>query len=185
MKKIVIVLLVIAVTGSGFVVASKLQDKTTDTKEPVASVAETPKTEVKKACELLTLEDAKGLIGTNATLSEGSGAPNLATTENVKVDNCSYSADGATLADLKQLTIQIHSGDASQVKQAFDNYKKEYSGETLSELEGTAYYGTETKQVNVLKNNTWLFVSGGSINAGDAGNKELQIKAAQVILPKL
>lgn len=149
------------------------------------SSSESGHTRAKKACELLTPEDAKSLIGSNAVQLEGSGSENNATTDAVTVDNCSYSADGATLGDMKQLVIQVHHGGSAQVKQAFENYKKDYPGEPVPEIGGTAYFATETKQVNILQGENWLFVGGGSMNGGDAANKELAIKTMQVALKKL
>ena len=49
---------------------------------------------------------AEAVSGPAPALLDGSGNQNLATTAGVTVDNCSYSADGATLGDMKQLTIQ-------------------------------------------------------------------------------
>ncbi len=186
MKKIIIAVIVVVVIAGGAIVMANKQDKTTDNN--IGESTKTSSSETKKAkaaCELLTLEDAKTLLGSNATLAEGSGAPNLATTEDMSVDNCTYSADGDTLGDLKQITIQRQSGDSGQVKQAYENYKKEFPGETVTGLGDTAYYVTGSEQVQVLKGDYWLHIAGGSINAGDAGNKELIIKAAETALEKL
>lgn len=186
-KIIAVVIGFIIIAGGLFVVTknnSQGASKPNDASKVVTSTASN-NTKSRSACELLTLEDAKSLIGSNATLSEGSGIPNLATAESVNVDNCTYSADGATLGDLKQITIQRHYGDTSQVKQAYDNYKKEFPGEALTGLGDTAYYATEAKQVQVLQGDYWLFIFGGSINAGDEANKDLGIKTAQMALKKL
>jgi hypothetical protein len=196
MNKIVIAgiagLAIIALAVVGFIVMGDTSDKDAATvaSDSPASAENNAKStsenkNAKKACDLLSLEDAKILIGSNATLIEGSGSPNAATTADVKVDNCSYSADGATLGDMKQLLVQVHSGDSAQVAKAFDNYKKDYPGEALPDLGANAYYATETKQVNVLKGEHWFFVGAGSMNGEGAANKELAIKAAQTALRKL
>lgn len=184
MKKIIIALVVIAVMAGGIAVIATSQNKPKDNNK-TSSESATKKAGGKAACELLTLGDAKSLLGDNATLSEGSGAPNLATKDEVNVDNCTYSSDGATLGDLNQITIQRHYGDSDQVKLAYDNYQKEFPGEALAGLGDVAYFATEAKQVQVLKGDYWIFVFGGSINAGDEANKELEIKAAQLALKKL
>jgi hypothetical protein len=192
MKKLIIAgAAVIALAAGGFFLynTSSSKDKSSASEtggktEPTGNDS-TRQSAGKKACEVLTLADAKTLIGDNATEIEGSGDPNLATTDKVSVDNCSYSADGATLGDMKQLILQVQSGDSASVKQAFENYKKEYPGDPLPEFGSTAYFGTETKQVHVLKDGTWFFVGGGSINNGDAANKELAIKAAQIAVKNL
>ena len=188
MKKFIvagIVIVLIAVAGTVVVQSSKDKNEDKSSNSNTTTNTESTKSAVKPACELLTLEDSKRLIGDNAAIAEGSGGPNLATTEDVKVDNCTYSADGATLGDLKQITIQIQSGDAAQVKQAYENYKKEYPGDPLSDLGDEAYYAKEAKQVNVLKDGVWVFSAGGSINAGEEANKQLEVKAAQTVLEKL
>lgn len=188
MQKIIVGLVIIVSVAAGVVLVNGGQkdnkaENVTPSTAPTSNTAKDSKG--KSACELLPLETAKKLLGENATLVEGGGSENAATTENVKVDNCTYSSEGATLGDLKQLTIQVQSGDSNQVKQAYENYKKEYPGTPLPELGEEAYYATETKQVNVLQDGTWIFVAGGSINAGDAANKELQISATKLALEKL
>lgn len=185
MNKLIIAGIVAVAAVGGFLIFNSRSDKTASNNAPVPAAKSESTATAKKACDLITLEDAKTLIGPGTVAVDGSGSNNLATTESVTVDNCTYSADGATLGDLKQLTIQVQSGDGNQVKQAYENYKKEYPGDALPELGDTAYYATEAKQVNVLKNGVWVFVAGGSINAGDDANKELGIKAAQTALTKL
>lgn len=184
MKKIIIAALVVAVASIGFFMVAGKDNKSNNTAQaPAETIQNSAKG--KSACELLTLEDAKSLIGDNAVLVEGSGGPNLATTESVDVDNCTYSADAETLGDLQQITIQRHYGNKGRVAEAYENYRKEFPGEDLSGLGEKAYYATEGKQVQVLKGDYWLFIAGGSINAGDDVNKKLEVKAAQLALNKL
>lgn len=191
MKKLIIALVAIIVIGGGAaaLVANNKNDSAGDKKQTAGANktenAETKQTKGKAACELLTLEDAKTLIGASAVLADGSAQTDMATTESVDVDNCTYSADGATLGDFMQITIQRHFGDKSQVRQAYENYQKEYPGEALSGLGERAYVATEGRQVQVLSGDYWLFVAGGSINAGDAANQELAVKAARLALEKL
>lgn len=188
MKKIIIVLVVLAAAAVAYVALSGRDDDANtnrQTTQQESETAPTPRADTKTACQLLTLADAKSLIGENAVLLEGSGSDNAASTESVTVDNCSYSADGETLGDMKQLALQVHYGDAAQVRQGFENYKEEYPGEALTGLGDEAYFATETKQVNILKDGVWLFVGGGSINAGDEGNKDLAINAARRAVEKL
>ena len=185
MWKIIAAILALAVIAGSVVTITNKQASKDDKDNTIAIHNDSEQAKSKSACELLTLADAKSLIGENAVLSEDSNPPNMATTKEVDVDNCTYSADGATLGDLKQITIQRHFGDTSQVKQAYDNYQKEYPGEAVAGLGDTAYYATEAKQIQVLKGDYWLYLAGGSINAGDATNRELEVKAAQLALAKL
>lgn len=183
MKKIIIAGLIVVLAGLGFIVFGNKNNE--DKKSTQTSTERANKEQGKTACELLTLEDAKNLIGDNAVKSEGSDTPNLATTESVKVDNCTYSAEGATLGDLKMLTIQVQRGDSGQVKQAYENYRDEYPGDPLPDLGDTAYFATGAKQVNVLKADYWLLIAGGSLNDDEEAIKNLEIKAAQLALEKL
>ena len=185
MKKFIIAGIVAVIAAGGFLIINTNSNKKDENNTATPASTSDSTAETKKACELFTLDDAKTLIGSGATVVEGSGSANLATTESVTTDNCTYSADGATLGDLKQLTIQVQSGDSRQVKQAYENYQKEFPGDALPELGDTAYYATEAKQVNAFKNGVWVFVAGGSINAGDDANKELEIKAAKLVLDRL
>lgn len=189
MKKAIIALVALVVLGGGaaFFMGSK-NDSGNNKAENAAAGSKSSDTQAAKgkpACELLTLEDAKSLLGANAVLADGSGEPNLATTENVDVDNCTYSAEGATIGDFTQVTVQRHFGDRALVTQAYENFKKEYPGEAVSGLGDRAYYATEGKHVEVLTGSYWIHIGGGSINAGDAGNKDMQLKAAKLALDKL
>ena len=185
MWKIIMTILALAVIAGSVVTITNKQGSKDNKDNTVAINNDSKQAKSKSACELLTLADAKSLIGENATLSEDSSPPNLATTQDVDIDNCTYSADGATLGDLKQITLQRHFGDTSQVKQAYTNYQKQYPGEAVAGLGDMAYYATEAKQIQVLKADYWLYLAGGSINAGDAANRELEVKAAQIALAKL
>jgi hypothetical protein len=183
MNKVIIaaIIVFIAAVVAGVVLMSG-RDKSPDTQ---TNTSANSSLEGKKACELIDLEEAKSLLGDNAVLLEGSGSDNLATTADVTVDNCSYSADGATLGDLKQMTIQVHTGDKTSVKSAYESFKKEYPGEDLSGLGDASYVTSESGQVSVLKGNSWFFVFGGSINNGAAANKELAVQAANIALKNL
>lgn len=185
MKKLIIAGLVIVIAVGAIVVLSGTLNKSSDKNTSVVKNETSNDTKGKTACELLTLEDAKSLIGENATQSEDTGSPNLATTENGRVDNCTYSADGSNLGGLKMLTIQVQFGDKDQVKQAYENYQKEYPGETLPNLGDAAYFATGAKQVNVLKGEYWILAAGGSLNDDDNAIKDLELKTAQRALEKL
>jgi hypothetical protein len=175
------IILFVAIVATGVVLMGN-KDKAPDTQ---TNTSANSSVEGKKACELIDLDEAKGLLGDNAVLLEGSGDDNLATTADVTVDNCSYSADGATLGDMKQITIQAQTGEKSSVKSAYENFRKEYPGEDLTGLGDSAYVTSESGQVSVLKGNSWFFVFGGSINNGAAANKELAIQAAKIALENL
>lgn len=182
---VVAVAVVAAAAGAGVTLFGGDSDNKNKTATNTSSKSDKDNRSTKKACELLTLADAKTLIGDNAELATGSGDETLASTASVNVDNCTYSADGATLGDLNQITIQRHVGDKSQVIQAYENYKKEYPGDDIAGLGDKAYYSTTSKQLHFLKDNYWVTIFGGSINAGDAGNKELANRTAAVVIPKL
>ncbi len=184
MKKSVIAGLIVVLAAVGFFVVMGKDSK--DNNEATSPTkTESNRAKGKTACELLTLEDAKSLLGGNAVLVEGSGSPNLATTESIDVDNCTYSSDGETLGDLKQITIQGHYGDKGGVVQAYESNRKAFPGEDISGLADKAYYATEAKHVHAVKGDYWIFVFGGSINAGDTANKELGLKATQLALEKI
>lgn len=184
MKKIIIALAVL-LAGTAVFLATTGKDKAASTTPKSSAETKSTASAGKKACELFTLADAKALIGDNAVLVEGSGSDNLATTEPVNVDNCTYSSDGATLGDLTQITIQRHYGDKAQVVRAYESYKKEFPGDDVASLGDKAYYVTGSEQIQVLKGNYWIHSAGGSINAGDEANKEMVTKAAKVVLQKL
>lgn len=185
MKKTIIALVAVLLIGGGVALLTSGKNDSSGDKASTSKRADQKQAKGTPACELLTLADAKTVIGANAVLANGEADTNLASTESVDVDNCTYSADGATIGDFTQITIQRHYGDTAQVKQAYENYKKEYPGEALTGHGDQAYYATETKQVQVLAGDYWLNVFGGSINAGDAGNRDIALKAAKLAVEKL
>ena len=185
MKTIIIAVLGLVIIAGGALAITKNKSSNQRSEDTVITNTDSEQSKGKAACALLTLDDAKDVIGDKASLSEDKGDPTSATNGVVDIDNCTYSADGATIGDFTQITIQRHYGDKAQVKQAYENYKKEFPGEELSGLGDEAYYATGAKQVQALKGGYWLYITGGSINAGDAANKELELKAARLVLSKL
>ena len=185
MKKLIIpiVILVIVVAGGAYALLNK-NDSPTQTQSTNQSTNKSNITVV-KACDVLTLEDAKKLIGENAVLLPQASDSNLSSTENVVVDNCSYSADGATLGDMMQLVLQVQSGSKDDMKSAYETYKKEYPGEPISSLGDEAYYSTDNQQVVARKGMNWFFVGVGSMNTSQEQNKEQAIKAATVVVDNL
>lgn len=185
MKKFVIpIAIIVLFFVAGAATLLNLKGAPSQTKSTTQSTDKSNVTVV-KACDVLTLEDAKSLIGANATLLPQASESNLASTDSVVVDNCSYSADGATLGDMMQIVLQVQSGSKDDMKNAYEAYKKEYPGEAVNNLGDEAYYSTDNQQAVVRKGLNWFFVGVGSMNTTKEQNKEQAIKAATIVVSNL
>jgi hypothetical protein len=139
------------------------------------------------ACDLLTLDDAKTLLGANAvqTLREDpdSGA-------NESISQCSYSNNETDLALMRLIHISARSpltrdgidGNASAFEST--NGSTPAAGDEVVEDYGDkALWDTSTHQLAILKNNAWLRISYGGSNQTTTTIEDAK-KAADIILSK-
>lgn len=139
------------------------------------------------ACDLLTLDDAKTLLGANAvqTLREG---PDSGINESIS--QCSYSNNESDLALMRAIHISARSpltrdgidGNTSAFESA--NGSTPAAGDEVIEGYGDkALWDTSTHQLAILKDNTWLRISYGDSNQ-TANTIEDAKKVADIILSK-
>ena len=89
-----------------------------------ALVSESAVTKKMPACQLVTLADAKPLIGDSAMLDVGSSDPEvLVSAGTSEFSTCRYIAGGAKADDLGYLTIESHYGDAAKLKAEYEKHR--------------------------------------------------------------
>jgi hypothetical protein len=139
------------------------------------------------ACDLLTLDDTKTLLGANAvqTLREG---PDSGVNENIS--QCSYSNNETDLALMRVIHISARSpltkdgidGNTSAFEST--NGATPAAGDEVVEGYGDkALWDTSTHQLAILKGNAWLRISYGGSNQ-TANTIEDAKKVADIILSK-
>lgn len=139
------------------------------------------------ACDLLTLDDAKALLGANAvqTLREG---PDSGVNESTS--QCSYSNNETDLALMRAIHISARSpltrdgidGNTSAFEST--NGSTPAAGDEVVEGYGDkALWDTSTHQLAILKDNAWLRISYGGSNQTTNTIEDAK-KVADIILSK-
>lgn len=120
-----------------------------------------------KACDLLTLVEAKQLLGDSTTAGSNTAPANG---DDIHVDTCSYTNNATSVPAIRVVTVMVRSaltGDGlTSNKQAFETGgAASPSGATAVEGYGEkAFWDPATHQLAVLKGNTWIGIVYGSAN---------------------
>ena len=125
-----------------------------------------------EACNLLTLDIAKAILGSDAVLaSQNTG-------------NCSYTSTSSDFSSVGGLTIVVTTTDAVTAKSEFEQAKTlSYSNQTeaVTGLNADeAYFAPTYMQLSILKGNSWIILTGFSDKF--TSEKDLAIAAAKLVL---
>lgn len=114
------------------------------------------------ACNLLTLSEARELMGAN-TLRSNNALPVVS--KNTAVSKCGYTDGNPGQQDMLVAALIVRSGVNDE---GVEQNKKEFTAgwpskntETVSSLGDKAYFNTERGQLNVLKGRDWFIFSYG------------------------
>lgn len=136
-------------------------------KDPNTGSQSSNKFEVVKACDLFTLTEAKQLLGDSATVGDTSEPPS---SDDISVDNCSYTNNGTTVPTIRVATIMVRSAltndGLTSNKNAFKpggaaNPRGAIPVEGYGEK---AFWDSTTHQLSVQKGNVWIGVVYGGSN---------------------
>lgn len=137
-----------------------------------------------KACDELTLDEAKTVLGDAAT--PGSTSTPVEN-ESLYIDTCSYVNNATALADIRIITIMIRSaldgdGQASNTE-AFEpgGPTNPEGSEAVSGYGEKAFWDPSTQQLAILKENLWISVMYSNSNL-TSGNLEDVKKVADLVL---
>jgi len=135
------------------------------------------------ACDLLTLDEAKTLLG-DKTINGVHETP--VQSGDLTVSKCAYSDGLPDTENAVVAAISVRSGinDAGIAlnKAQYESGKPSAGIEEVSGLGDNAYYNTGLGQLNVLKDSTWILLSYGSASAPQGNSLEETKKLAQLVL---
>lgn len=133
------------------------------------------------ACQLLTEEKAKSILGTMAVL----GSDSLpSSTDDLKVTNCTYNNDAGNFKDIISISVLVRSplnkdGHNSNV-QAFEN--PAIIGEQPVDGYGEkAVWNAATGQLNVLKDDNWIIITYGKTTPSSRTLGEVKPAATKIL----
>lgn len=184
-KKVIIGIIVAAVVilgGAIFIMNSKPAEKSPD--DSATSQTANTKLAAVKACELLTLTEAKQLMG-EATTEGSNTAP--ASSDDVSVDSCSYTNNATSVPAIRTVTVMARS---ALTNDGLDSNKEAFESGGAANPSGAvavdgygekAFWDATTHQLAVLNDNTWIGIVYGGTNP--SGNTlEDAKKAADLVV---
>ena len=137
-----------------------------------------------KACDILTQEVAKELLGDS--IQNSSNDPRANSNEDVAVSNCNYATtidvtDPTAIPDISGVGLLVRSAKstdgAATNSQQFEQLKPE-DPNTVTGIGDQAYYSEQFKQLNVLKNGNWYIVTRYKDRVTN-GSKEMVVELAK------
>lgn len=137
-----------------------------------------------KACSALTLDEAKQLLGNDATEINNTGE---VTSGDISVDNCSYTNNATKAADIRIVTVTARSaltdsGQDSNIGAFEKNGTANPRGASaVSGLGKKAYWDPAARQLTILKGTTWYSIVYGSTNPANNTLDDAK-KAAELLL---
>lgn len=176
--------LILAVIGVGLFLIFKPEQ------EPVRNVVtktnSSNKYVVKKACDILTLSNAKQLFGIENVTTNPEDNTASTETNDIVQSSCTYVAktgpSGFQTASILVRSATSDAGNSSNSQHFIQ--KRPVNTQDVTGYGDRAYWNIQLGQLNILKGNTWYIVSLGSptINQRTLGETE---KLAKVIKDKL
>lgn len=137
--------------------------------------------EIKRdACKLLPLSDAKKVLGDSAKASNNNAN---AVSSKATVSTCSYSANNADPEKIVALTVLVRTSNPIQAQQAFEVAKTDGS-QDVNNLGARAYFTADKKQLNLLKDESWIIVA-ATTGKDQTGSEKTAKNSAQIILKRL
>ena len=149
--------------------------------QPINQETESNQFVIKKACDILTLEDAKKLFDTdNATITPEDNTKQES--GDIGVSSCTYIDKSMKTATILVRSAKTPAGQASNSEQF--TQKRPINTQDVTGYGERAYWNIQLAQLNILKGNTWYILSYGppSISQRTLGETD---KLAQVITRKL
>ncbi len=143
--------------------------------QPQTNKADTSKYIVKKACDILSLEDAKKLFSDDSvtiTPEDNTGAQS----SDIGVSSCSYIDKSMKTATILVRSAKTDAGQESNKIQF--TQKRPPNTQDVSGYGEGAYWNLQLAQLNILKGNTWYILSYGApnINQRTLGETEQMAK---------
>jgi hypothetical protein len=139
-----------------------------------------------KACELLSLQTAKELLGAKAINSTAKD-PELARSGNTATSECGYTDGTGDTENMLVAAISVRSGvndeGVALNKKEFSINKSGKAIKSVKDLGDDAYYNESLGQLNILDGRKWIILNYGVGSAPQANTIEQAIELANEILP--
>lgn len=136
-----------------------------------------------KACDLLTIAEARELMGGN-TIHSNNDDPKV--NKNVAVSRCGYTDGNAMQGQMTVAAIIVRSGvnddGVEQNKNEFAAGWPSKGTETVNNIGDRAYYSQERGQLNILKDRDWIILSYGLGSAPDTNTLEKAMELARKVV---
>lgn len=138
-----------------------------------------------KACDLLTLTEAKELLG-EKTLSTNIKAP--VQTDHTTSSSCGYTDGSPDTTSMIVAAIIVRSGidneGVEQNKTEFNKGKPSEGVQTVNNLGDGAYFNEKNGQLNVLDGRNWIILSNGVGASPESNTLEKAVELAQKVVQK-
>ena len=135
------------------------------------------------ACNLLTLDEAKTLLG-DATIN--AIAENPAQTGSITTSSCGYSDGKIDTANAIAIGIKVRTGINDKGielnKTQFKNGTPTEDVEIVKDVGDSAYFNKANGQFSVLKDSTWVIISYGPAADAAANTVDDAVKLAKLVL---
>lgn len=140
--------------------------------------------EPQNACDMLTAQDAAGLLGESAIQTSNEAA---SVSQNTAVSKCGYTDGNHDTEQMIVAAVIVRSGinDDGVLENKRDFVKSQPRGRTdiVQGVGDAAYFNTTNGQLNVLDGRNWIILSYG-LGADPAANtREQALKLAAVVVP--
>ena len=138
-----------------------------------------------KACELLTMSEAKSLMG-EKTLN--SNIQNPVQSGNIATSNCGYTDGNPQTDDMIVAAISVRSGinddGVRQNAAEFSAGKPTQGAETVKGIGDDAYFNTQSGQLNVRDGKNWIIFSYGMGSSPTMNTLEQTLDLARKVIPQ-
>lgn len=142
-----------------------------------------------KACDVLTLDDAKRVLGSNAQPGDTT-ANTIVENSEMTLTSCSFLiSDGAIPPNSKVASLQARSAKtqigATSNKSPFGPGGKPANVQDISNLGELAYWNPEFGQLSIFKNNNYYIIQVGNPNKASERTVADSKKLADIIIDRL
>ncbi|RYX78666.1 hypothetical protein EON76_03000 [bacterium] len=138
-----------------------------------------------KACELLTMSEAKSLMG-EKTLN--SNIQNPVQSGNIATSNCGYTDGNPQTDDMIVAAISVRSGiNDDGVRQnvtEFSKAKPTRGVEAVKDIGDDAYFNTQSGQLNVRDGKNWIIFSYGMGSSPTTNTLDQTLQLARKVIPQ-
>ncbi len=173
MKKVLIVIVVLAIAGGGLLFWRHKP-------APHQTVNQVQSVVYKKACDVFSVADARSILGGDATQTP---SQTDTITSQKAVTTCLYSYDPGSFSDLVSASVLLQGSSAASAKQNFLNAKPGNASD-VSGYGEAAYWDPNLGQLHILKGEYWVIITAGSGPLSER-DQELPHKIADIIIKRL